>query len=206
MKSAATPLGLASDPRRCTRSIKNSSSSGRSRSVPLSTHDTKRSEDVRARINVLSEIPDDWGAAVARYRELNRPHLQQVEDQAAPDPNEEYFLYQTLIGAWPLEPYSADEYSSFVKRVQAYMEKALHEAKVHSSWINPDPDYDKAVQDFVGLILDDKLSGPFLDRVPGVWQRRVSQYGLFNSLSQTLLKLTSPGVRGHVSGDRALGL
>ena len=117
--------------------------------APLSTHDTKRSEDVRARINVLSEIPDDWGAAVARFRELNRPYLQHVEDEAAPDPNLEYFLYQTLIGAWPLEPYSADEYSSFVKRIQTYMEKALHEAKVHSSWINPDPAYDKAIQDFV---------------------------------------------------------
>jgi (1->4)-alpha-D-glucan 1-alpha-D-glucosylmutase len=166
---------------------------------PLSTHDTKRSEDVRARINVLSEIPDDWGAAVARYRELNRPHLQQIEDQVVPDPNEEYFLYQTLIGAWPLEPCSADEYSIFVKRIQAYMEKALHEAKVHSSWINPDPDYDKAIQDFVGLILDDKLSGPFLTEFRAL-ERRVSQYGLFNSLSQTLLKLTSPGAADTYQG------
>jgi (1->4)-alpha-D-glucan 1-alpha-D-glucosylmutase len=166
---------------------------------PLSTHDTKRSEDVRARINVLSEIPDQWGAAVERYRELNRPHLQQVGDQTAPDVNEEYLLYQTLIGAWPLEPYSADDYSSFVTRVQAYMEKALHEAKVHSSWINPDPDYDAAVRRFVGLILDDQQSGPFLTEFRTL-ARRVSQYGVFNSLSQTLLKLTSPGVADTYQG------
>jgi (1->4)-alpha-D-glucan 1-alpha-D-glucosylmutase len=166
---------------------------------PLSTHDTKRSEDVRARINVLSEIPDVWGAAVARFRELNRPYLQQVEDQDAPDPNLEYFLYQTLIGVWPLEPYSADEYSSFVKRVQTYMEKALHEAKVHSSWINPDPDYDKAIQDFVRQILDDKLNDPFLTEFRAL-QRRVSHYGLFNSQSQTLLKLTSPGAADTYQG------
>ncbi len=135
---------------------------------PLSTHDTKRSEDVRARINVLSEITEEWGAAVTRFRDLNRLHLQQVEDQEAPDPNEEYLLYQTLIGAWPLEPFSTGEYLSFVKRVQTYMQKALHEAKVHSSWINPDPDYDAAVREFVGRILDEKLSAAFLTEFRGL--------------------------------------
>src|SRR5262249_49683740 len=81
---------------------------------PLSTHDTKRSEDVRARINVLSEMPSEWQAAVARWRRLNEPYRTSIEDQVAPDPNEEYLLYQTLIGAWPLEPYTSPEYATFV--------------------------------------------------------------------------------------------
>jgi len=166
---------------------------------PLSTHDTKRGEDVRARINVLSEIPEDWAACVDRWSQFNRPHRRQVEDLTAPDANEEYQLYQTLIGAWPLGRPSAQEYEEFVKRIQAYMLKALHEAKVHSSWINPDPDYDQAVQEFVRLILDEGASGRFLDDFRA-FQRRVSHYGLLNSLSQTLLKLASPGVPDTYQG------
>ena len=166
---------------------------------PLSTHDTKRSEDVRARINVLSEIPDEWSASVQRWGRMNDPHRQQVEDRTAPDANEEYLLYQTLVGAWPLEPASPETHAEFVERIQAYMLKALHEAKVHSSWINPDPDYDKAVQEFVRLILDEEVNGPFLDDFRS-FQRRVSHLGLFNSLSQTLLKLASPGVPDTYQG------
>ena len=166
---------------------------------PLSTHDTKRSEDVRARINVLSEIPDEWSASVRRWRRMNDPYRQQVEDQTAPDANEEYLLYQTLVGAWPLEPSSPETHVHFVERIQAYMIKALHEAKIHSSWINPDPDYDNAVQEFVRLILDERVNGPFLEDFRS-FQRRVSHLGLFNSLSQTLLKLALPGVPDTYQG------
>jgi len=166
---------------------------------PLSTHDTKRGEDVRARINVLSEIPDDWEASVQRWSRMNDRHRQQVEDLAAPDANEEYLLYQTLIGAWPLGPCSPQEHAEFIERVQGYMLKALHEAKVHSSWINPVPDYERAAQDFVRLILDETLSRSFLADFR-TFQRRVAQYGLFNSLSQTLLKLASPGVPDTYQG------
>jgi (1->4)-alpha-D-glucan 1-alpha-D-glucosylmutase len=166
---------------------------------PLSTHDTKRSEDVRARISVLSEIPGEWRAAVERWSRMNVPHRRQLEDGLAPDANEEYLLYQTLVGAWPLEPCSAEETAHLIPRIQAYMEKALREAKVHSSWINPDPDYDKAVQEFVRLILDEAQSGPFLEDFRA-FQRRISHLGLFNSLSQTLLKLASPGVPDTYQG------
>ena len=115
-----------------------------------STHDTKRGEDVRARLNVLSEMPEEWRDRLVRWSGLNRQHRIVVDDASAPDANEEYLLYQTLVGSWPLEPYSDDQYAEYVGRIQAYMRKALHEAKVHTSWINPNPDYDQAVEEFVG--------------------------------------------------------
>jgi (1->4)-alpha-D-glucan 1-alpha-D-glucosylmutase len=166
---------------------------------PLSTHDTKRSEDVRARINVLSEMPEEWGACLERWGRLNEGYKVKGEDQVIPDANEEYLLYQTLIGAWPLEPDTPDESGAFVQRIQAYMLKAIHEAKVHTSWINPNPEYDEAVQQFVGRILDDRPNGAFLDDFRA-FQRRISHYGMFNSLSQTLLKLTAPGVPDTYQG------
>src|SRR5262249_48296995 len=148
-----------------------------------STHDTKRSEDVRARLNVLSEIPDEWQAAVARWGLLNAHHRIPVEDLLAPDANEEYLLYQTLVGAWPLEPYTPEESAAFTGRIQAYMTKVLHEAKVHSSWINPNEAYDDAVRAFVGRILDPEASQAFLDDL-APFRRRVAHLGLLNSLAQ----------------------
>src|SRR5262249_39647157 len=147
-------------------------------------------EDVRARINVLSEMPDEWRAAVERWSRLNEPHRLQVNDLTAPDANEEYLLYQTLVGAWPLPPCSPEEYTNFVQRIQAYMQKALHEAKVHTSWVNPDVDFDNAIKEFVRRILDEGTNGPFLQNFRA-FQSRISHYGLFNSLAQTLLKIAS---------------
>src|SRR5262249_3393739 len=137
--------------------------------------------------------------AVPGGRQLNEPHRQVIDDEPAPDANEEYLLYQTLLGAWPLEPCSAEEYGQFVKRIGAYMEKALHEAKVHTSWINPNADYDKAVQDFLARILDENASRPFLDDFRA-FRQRISRLGLFNSLAQTVLRLTAPGVPDTYQG------
>src|SRR5262249_49159326 len=146
---------------------------------PLSTHDTKRSEDVRARINVLSELPDEWAVSLTRWSDMNRQHKVEIEDESpAPDRNEEYLIYQTLLGAWPLEHYSPEEFNTFVERMQAYVTKALHEAKVHTSWINPNPTYDEAVRTFVGRILDEKINEAFLKDFREL-QRRISHYGLF---------------------------
>jgi (1->4)-alpha-D-glucan 1-alpha-D-glucosylmutase len=164
-----------------------------------STHDTKRSEDVRARISVLSEIPDAWRECLYRWSDLNEPHRVQVEDDKAPDRNVEYLLYQTLLGAWPAEPYSDEEYAEFVRRIQAYMEKATHEAKVHTSWINPNADYDQALRQFIGRILDPAVSSEFLEDIRA-FQRRISRYGFFNSLSQCLLKITAPGAPDTYQG------
>jgi (1->4)-alpha-D-glucan 1-alpha-D-glucosylmutase len=166
---------------------------------PTSTHDTKRSEDVRARIDVLSELPGEWKERLARWSELNRPHRVQLEDEVAPDANEEYLIYQTLLGAWPLEPYRDAVFAEFVQRVQEYLVKALHEAKVHTSWVNPNAEYDQAIVQFVARILDEKVNRPFLDDFRE-FQRWLSHYGLFNSLGQTLLRVTAPGVADTYQG------
>jgi (1->4)-alpha-D-glucan 1-alpha-D-glucosylmutase len=166
---------------------------------PLSTHDTKRSEDVRARINVLSEIPEEWRRKVELWRELNAPHRQRMEEEEAPDANEEYFLYQTLLGAWPLEPYSEEEFAGFVRRIQDYTLKALHEAKVHTSWINPNAPYDEAVSHFIALILDRKSAEEFFDDIL-TFGRWMSHLGMLNSLAQTLLRIASPGVPDTYQG------
>ncbi len=163
------------------------------------THDTKRGEDVRARLNVLSELPQEWQRALPRWGRLNKKYRVQLEDQVVPDRNDEYLLYQTLVGAWPLEPFEGRAAEEFVERLQAYMQKATHEAKVHTSWINPSPAYDDGVRQFVARILDPQASGPFLADFQQ-FQRYVSHYGMLNSLSQTLLKLTSPGVPDTYQG------
>jgi (1->4)-alpha-D-glucan 1-alpha-D-glucosylmutase len=179
-----------------------------------STHDTKRSEDVRARIAVLSELPREWHARLRAWHRLNRRHRTVIDGRPAPDPNEEYFLYQTLLGAWPMEPVDDGEYAEFTERIQTHMFKALREAKVHTSWVSPNPDYDAAIRRFVAAILDrsapprpapgrlrrlvatlvtESGPNPFLVDFQA-FQARIAVAGLYNSLAQTLLKLTAPGV------------
>jgi (1->4)-alpha-D-glucan 1-alpha-D-glucosylmutase len=157
------------------------------------THDTKRGEDVRARIDVLSELPAEWAERRAKWSGLNERHRIHVEDFVAPDVNEEYLFYQTLLGAWPIGPVSAEAHDGFVGRVKDYMEKALHEAKVHSTWINPNHSYDEAVRQFVGAVLDPTGNAEFLADFRS-FQRKIHAYGIWNSLGQTLLKIAAPGV------------
>lgn len=164
-----------------------------------STHDTKRSEDVRARINVLSEMPRAWKARLAYWSKVNRKHKADMEGQLAPDANEEYLLYQTLIGAWPLGPLNDTEYQAFCQRILAYMTKAVKEAKIHTSWVNPHQGYESAVADFIQAILDRTKPTPFLeDFLP--FQDTIAHYGLINSLSQVLLKIASPGIPDFYQG------
>jgi (1->4)-alpha-D-glucan 1-alpha-D-glucosylmutase len=161
--------------------------------LATSTHDTKRSEDVRARLNALSELPGDWQAALARWGRLNSSKKAVVEDQPAPDRNDECLLYQTLLGAWPAGLDSAEALPPFRERIAAYMQKATKEAKVHTSWVNPNEEYDAAVGQFVARLLSDRADDPFLNDLRVV-QRQVAFFGYFNSLAQVLLKLTCPGV------------
>lgn len=169
---------------------------------PLSTHDTKRSEDARARIDVLSELPEEWASAVRRWSAMNAAHRRDVDEAPAPDANEEYLVYQTLIGAWPLGEMDGAGRAEFVRRLQEYFIKALHEAKVHSSWVNPNAEYDQAVTDFVARLVDPATGRAFLDDfLP--FQARVSHYGMLNSLSQTLLKATCPGVPDTYQGTES---
>jgi len=165
-----------------------------------STHDTKRSEDVRARIDVLSELPQEWKLKVSRWNRLNRRHLRETEGERMPDQNDEYLFYQTLVGVWPLEAMSDNVYRDFRGRIVRYMLKAVHEAKVHSSWVNPSPAYDQSVQAFVEGALERTVSNRFLqDFLP--FQERMARFGLYNSLSQLLLKMTAPGVPDFYQGS-----
>jgi (1->4)-alpha-D-glucan 1-alpha-D-glucosylmutase len=164
-----------------------------------STHDTKRGEDVRARLNVLSEIPEEWNRAIHRWRELNRPHKSRVEGVEAPDANEEYLFYQTLVGTWPFEAGDDETHEVYVGRIQGYMLKAVKEAKLHTSWINPNEEYERAVTDFVGSVLDRVRSAEFLADLEA-FQRVTARAGMLNSLSQTLLKIASPGVPDFFQG------
>lgn len=161
-----------------------------------STHDAKRGEDVRARLAVLSEIPEEWRGVVNSWRRVNRKHKRRVNGRLAPDPNDEYFLYQSLAGAFPFDEAGR---SLFQDRVKSYMIKAVREAKVHTAWLKPDEEYEKAVEGFVDDILSETSGRAFLEAfLP--FARRLAFYGILNSLSQTLLKITSPGVPDFYQG------
>src|SRR5262249_16121717 len=162
-----------------------------------STHDTKRGEDVRARINVLSEVPTAWAVQVRHWRMIGRRLKRLVDGRLAPDRNDEYLLYQTLVGAWPTEE-TGDALASFTTRVTQYMEKAIKEAKRHTSWINPNVDYDGAVRNFIAGFLT--AGGAFVDAFRP-FARQVALYGMVNSLSQTLLKITAPGIPDFYQGS-----
>jgi (1->4)-alpha-D-glucan 1-alpha-D-glucosylmutase len=169
--------------------------------LATSTHDSKRSEDVRARVNVLAEIPSLWRLRVRDWRRFTRSNKSMVNERSAPASNDEYLLYQTLVGAWPLEPLTdKNDWDAFSERIENYMLKAIREAKEKTSWINRNALYESAVSSFVKKLLKPGAKNRFLnDFVP--FQRRVSRIGLWNSLSQTLLKLTSPGVPDVYQGN-----
>ena len=160
--------------------------------LATSTHDSKRAEDVRMRIDVLSELPEEWRAKAMQWHRLNRGKKQRLAGEQAPDRNDEYLLYQTLIGTWPLEDLDAQAMETFRARIREYMLKAIREAKVHTSWINRNERYEQAVAGFVDALLPGKDSAFLQEFLP--FQRKVARLGLYNSLSQVLLKLTVPGV------------
>ncbi len=168
-----------------------------------STHDSKRSEDVRARINVLSEIPQEWQSRLRRWRDWNRTHKTTLEDAPVPARNDEYLLYQILIGAWPIESIDDSAWDAFIKRIEQYMLKAVREAKEHTSWANTNADYEQAVTNFVRAILSRSAKNRFLPDIDE-FQRHVSRVAVFNSLSQTVLKLSSPGVPDIYQGNELL--
>jgi (1->4)-alpha-D-glucan 1-alpha-D-glucosylmutase len=164
-----------------------------------STHDTKRSEDVRARINVLSEIPRLWRQKLSKWSRLNRRLRSDVEGHPAPAPSDEYLLYQTLIGLWPDTPPHGAERKQRIERAQQYMLKVAREAKSHTSWISPHEPYERALTAFVTDILDDQRRRSFVADLQNFAQT-VADHGRWNSLSQTLLKIASPGVPDFYQG------
>jgi (1->4)-alpha-D-glucan 1-alpha-D-glucosylmutase len=173
--------------------------------LATSTHDNKRAEDVRARIDVISELPAAWRLAVRRWSRINRSKKRTVEGAPAPSRNDEYLLYQTLLGTFPHDGLDAAGLAGYHARIEAYMLKAVREAKVRSSWINPNAAYERAVAGFVQALLGKAEANLFLDdfralAAPFAW------YGALNSISMALLKVTSPGVPDIYQGTELLDL
>jgi (1->4)-alpha-D-glucan 1-alpha-D-glucosylmutase len=173
--------------------------------LTTSTHDTKRGEDARARLAVLSLVPEEWAAKVTSWSRILRARHGDVEGTAPPARNDEYLFFQNLIASWPaelspplaLETTKLTEYS---KRLQAAMTKSLREARVRSNWISPDTEYEKAVTEFIRDALNPEVSGTFLENfLP--FHERVARMGVHNSLVQMVLKITSPGVPDFYQGS-----
>ncbi len=166
--------------------------------LATSTHDTKRAEDVRARIDVLSEMPAEWEKVVHRWRKQHDGLVALVEGEPAPSANDQYLFYQTVVGAWPPGELTGEGLGLFRGRLAEYMLKAIKEAKVRTSWVNPEDAYDTAVRAFVlGALADGAES---FRREAGAFVRRVAFFGYLNGLAQMVLKATSPGVPDFYQG------
>lgn len=161
--------------------------------LATSTHDTKRAEDVRARIDVLSEMPAAWKVALRRWSRMNRSKKRDIGGSPAPSANDEYLLYQTLAGAWPLGSLGGEDVLRLRERLEEYMIKAAREAKLHTSWVTPQQDYEQALLDFVRGLLDPSERNLFLADF-ALLIPRLARLGWYNSLGMTLAKLTVPGV------------
>jgi (1->4)-alpha-D-glucan 1-alpha-D-glucosylmutase len=170
--------------------------------LATSTHDTKRSADVRARLAVLTEVAPDWVAAVLRWRSRNAKYTRRGGGRRRPDSVTEYLLYQTIVGVWPLDAAAAGISQELTERVSSYMEKAIREAKLRTSWTNPNQRYEESIASFVGALLGS-------DAADAVWWRqdvtafvqRIARPGLWNALSRVLVHLTSPGTPDLYQGD-----
>ncbi|MBV8879915.1 MAG: malto-oligosyltrehalose synthase [Planctomycetaceae bacterium] len=173
---------------------------GRSLSA-TSTHDTKRAEDVRARLNVLSELPEEWTQAVKGWSDLNKPYRQHLGIRVIPDANEEYLIYQTLAATLPFAATRGALPDSYLDRLKAYFTKALREARLHSSWLGPNEKYEEAVGHFLEAIL-----APDHDFLPGLrsWVWRIGPASLWNILGQSLLKVACPGIPDIYQGSELL--
>ncbi len=161
-----------------------------------STHDTKRSEDMRARINVISELAGTWQSAVSRWMRMNEKKKRMVHGRLIPDPNEEILIYQTLAGVWPLEK---SEVRELPTRLEQFLIKASREAKLHTTWLRPDEAYEEALTGFARRLLRKSKDG-FLDDFLRL-QERIEHYGFINSIAQVTLKATSPGVPDFYRGS-----
>jgi (1->4)-alpha-D-glucan 1-alpha-D-glucosylmutase len=168
--------------------------------LSTSTHDTKRSEDVRARLNVLSEMATPWRKTIQRWSRMNRTRRRIVDEMPAPGPHAEYLLYQTLIASWPLEPLDDAGYTAYRERIEEYMIKASREAKRRTSWANVNEEYENALRQFIRLSLERREGNPFSSEVEAL-AGQIARFGYFNSLGQTLCKLTAPGMPDIYQGN-----
>ena len=161
-----------------------------------STHDTKRSEDVRARINVLSEMAAEWDEALSRWQILNREKKGEADGLLVPDGNVEHLIYHSMLGVWPFQQ---DEVPEFRERLKQYLLKASREAKTQTSWLDQNIEYEEALTGFVDRVIVDDASDPFMQEFLE-FQATIAFHGALNSLSQTLLKTCMPGVPDFYQG------
>jgi (1->4)-alpha-D-glucan 1-alpha-D-glucosylmutase len=199
---------VGGDPARFGRSLEHFHESNRERAahwpfemLATATHDTKLGEDVRARINVLSELPEEWGREASRWMRINRAHRVIVDGEPAPDRVDEYRFYQALVGIWPAEVAEGvvQAPDDLIRRLGEYMLKAAREAKVHTSWLTPNQPYEDALSGFVRRALTGPAGARFLTAF-APFQRRIASLGMLNSLAQTTLKLGAPGVPDFYQG------
>jgi (1->4)-alpha-D-glucan 1-alpha-D-glucosylmutase len=170
-----------------------------------STHDTKRSEDARMRINVLSELLPEWESALTRWTRMNNKHRVDIKGTLEPRRNTEYFIYQSLLAVWPDGGGTEKDFPSFPDRVWEYMLKSVREAKTFTNWINPNPEYENAIRKFIDAILDPDPANLFpSDLLP--LQQKLSFFGKLNSLSALTLKLGAPGVVDTYQGAECWNL
>jgi (1->4)-alpha-D-glucan 1-alpha-D-glucosylmutase len=172
--------------------------------LSTSTHDTKRGEDLRARLLVLSEMPEEWARQVRTWSRILRARRGDVEGTAPPHPNDEYLFFQLLLGAWPAEmmgkPPGAESMAELCTRLQETMRKSLREAKQRSGWAAPNAGYEEAMAGFVRDTLDTDASAAFFEAfLP--FQARIAEAGLRNALVQVVLKLTLPGMPDLYQGS-----
>ncbi len=173
--------------------------------LATSSHDTKRSEDVRARLAVISEMPAAWRLAVRRWSRLNRSHRREVDGRPAPTPNDQYLLYQTLVGTLPAELDDPARLDAYRERIDAYMRKALREARLRTSWIAPNVPYEEAVSAFVGALLGRLEGNLFLQDVREA-ARTFAWFGALNGIAMAAIKCTSPGVPDIYQGEEMIEL
>jgi len=173
--------------------------------LATSTHDNKRSEDVRARIDVLSEIPAEWRLMLRRWTRMNRNRKREVDGRKVPAGNEEYLLYQTLLGSFPAAELDDGVLASYRSRICAYMRKAVREAKLHSSWINVNTEYEEALDAFMEQLLGKLEGNLFIDDLRR-HARTIAWFGALNSLSMMLVKFASPGVPDIYQGTELIDL
>ncbi|MBX6330380.1 MAG: malto-oligosyltrehalose synthase [Gemmatimonadaceae bacterium] len=166
--------------------------------LTVSTHDTKRSADVRARLDVLSELPDAWSAAVTAWRARMRSARTRVRGRLAPDAHTEYLAYQTIVGIWPLEPPDHAARAALLERVREHMRKAMREAKARTSWTDPDAAVERALDAYLDALFAER--SPVLDDVAR-FAARIARPGLWNALARTLVYTTAPGTPDVYQGD-----
>ncbi|HEY9506667.1 MAG TPA: malto-oligosyltrehalose synthase, partial [Gemmatimonadales bacterium] len=173
--------------------------------LAVGTHDTKRSADARSRLDGLSEIPAEWAKRLHHWHRLSLPHKTTVAGRRVPDPGTVDHLFQAMVGIWPLEPLAAGDLDRLRERLSGYMEKAVREAKLRTTWTDPDPEFESALKAAIEGLLDPVRSPRFLDELEG-FVRQVARTGIWNALARTVLHLASPGIPDIYQGDELWSL